>query len=132
MIVTQRQHDLDNSSRFERLMQQGYAAQDAHNSRRAHRFWREAAMLNPTSEAVWQALLSVLEDEHDRPDADDARLRSNRRRRHAGRQRQCRRIRQDGDDRPTHWLNPLRAQSRTLGRKQKAPHPLSDAGPFWC
>ncbi|MGB1285407.1 MAG: tetratricopeptide repeat protein [Aggregatilineales bacterium] len=64
--MTQRQPNLDDSSRFARLMQQGQAAQNANNPRRAHRFWREAAMLNPTSEAVWQALLTVLDNEHDR------------------------------------------------------------------
>jgi hypothetical protein len=46
-----------------RLGQIFYAQGD---QRRAHRYWRRAAMLNPYSEAVWVALLSVLKDEADR------------------------------------------------------------------
>lgn len=56
----------ESAARYARLMRQGQVAQANGQMQRAHRFWREAAMINPVSEQVWLALLSVVETEADR------------------------------------------------------------------
>ena len=61
-------HHTENNApaRYTRLMREGHLALSGGHPRRAHRFWREAAMLHPVSEQVWLALLTVVDNEADR------------------------------------------------------------------
>ncbi len=50
---------------FDQLMRHGRAAFERGDRQLAHNLWREAALLDPYSEAVWVALLEVLETKQD-------------------------------------------------------------------
>lgn len=51
---------------FNRLMRLGHAARAEGMPQQAHTVWRQAAMLQPDNEQVWQALLQVIEKDEDR------------------------------------------------------------------
>lgn len=48
------------------LLQQGYIAYNNWEIDRARLLWRKAAVVNPASEEIWQALYNVTQDEEDR------------------------------------------------------------------
>lgn len=48
------------------LLQQGYVAYNNWEIRKARLYWRKAATYDPGNEAIWVALLNVLQDEEDR------------------------------------------------------------------
>jgi hypothetical protein len=50
---------------FNRLMRLGYVARAEGHHRKAHSVWRQAAMLRPDDEQVWQALLEVIDNDED-------------------------------------------------------------------
>lgn len=66
MVSTPPTQDMDRIAQFQRLMRLGHVTYAEGNRRQAHRFWRRAAMLNPTDEQVWLALLNVLDNDEDR------------------------------------------------------------------
>lgn len=66
MVASLPSTENDRAARFARLMRLGQVSFAEGNRRQAHRFWRRAAMINPTDEQVWVALLNVLEDPEDR------------------------------------------------------------------
>ena len=51
---------------FTELLQEGKAAYEAGNRRRAHVIWRRAAVISPHDEQVWLALFSVVDNDVDR------------------------------------------------------------------
>lgn len=55
----------DDPTTFATLMRVGNIAYTEGHHRRAHRYWQRAAMLRPHDEAVWLALLQVVETEAD-------------------------------------------------------------------
>jgi len=59
-------HDTRNPMTFARLMRLGQVAHAQGDSRTAHEYWRQAAMLEPDNEQVWTALMWVLDDDEDR------------------------------------------------------------------
>lgn len=58
--------DPQNQTRFDALMTAGEEAFAKGQLRTAHDLWRQAAALNPYAEAVWLALLRVIEEDEDR------------------------------------------------------------------
>ncbi len=57
--------DNSKSSQFQSLMARGQAALSEGDERAAHDAWRAAAMLDPTDESVWLALLAVVDNPED-------------------------------------------------------------------
>lgn len=51
---------------FERFMRLGQVAHSQGDIKAAHQYWREAAILEPTNEQVWTALMWVIDDDEDR------------------------------------------------------------------
>ena len=51
---------------FPRLMRLGQIAHSQGDLKQAHDYWRKAAVLEPTNEEVWTALMWVLESDEDR------------------------------------------------------------------
>ena len=64
--MTQTQSNLQNPVTFQRLMRLGRVAYSEGDYKQAHDYWQQAAMAQPASEEVWEALLRVLTSEADR------------------------------------------------------------------
>ena len=64
--MTQARHNTQNPIAFKRLMRLGRVAYTEGDYKQAHDFWQQAAMIQPDSEEVWEALLRVLTNEDDR------------------------------------------------------------------
>jgi tetratricopeptide (TPR) repeat protein len=66
MAMAQRTQTSSSRKTFNRLMRLGHAARAEGLYQEAHTVWRQAAMLQPDNEQVWQALLQVIENDEDR------------------------------------------------------------------
>lgn len=51
---------------FDRLMRLGQVAHAQGDEKTAHDYWQQAAMLEPTNEQVWTALMWVIDNDEDR------------------------------------------------------------------
>lgn len=58
--------DRDRTEPFARMMRLGQACYVQGARKQAHRYWRRAALIDPGNEAVWMALLNVVETDEDR------------------------------------------------------------------
>jgi len=56
----------DSPEAFARLMRLGHVSKAQGDARLAHKYWRDAAALQPERVEVWKALLEILEDDDDR------------------------------------------------------------------
>lgn len=56
----------DRHDSFARMMRLGQACYVQGARKQAHRYWRRAALINPTQEQVWVSLLQVVETPDDR------------------------------------------------------------------
>ncbi len=56
----------DNPEAFARLMRLGHVSKAQGDTRLAHEYWRDAALLQPERVEVWKALLEILDDDDDR------------------------------------------------------------------
>src|SRR6187549_910565 len=66
MTMSQSRSETQNPVSFARLMRLGQVAHAQGDSRGAHEFWRQAAMLEPDNEQVWTALMWVVDGDEDR------------------------------------------------------------------
>jgi hypothetical protein len=64
--MSQIRSETQNPVSFARLMRLGQVAHAQGDSKGAHEFWRQAAMLEPDNEQVWTALMWVVEGDEDR------------------------------------------------------------------
>jgi hypothetical protein len=64
--MSQTRSEIQNPVSFARLMRLGQVAHAQGDSRAAHDYWRQAAMIEPDNEQVWTALMWVLDGEEDR------------------------------------------------------------------
>lgn len=64
--MTQTQRRRSNPVAFKRLMRLGNVSLTEGDYKQAHEYWKQAAMMQPDSEEVWQALLRVLNTPDDR------------------------------------------------------------------
>jgi hypothetical protein len=64
--MSQLRSETQNPVSFTRLMRLGQVAHAQGDSRGAHEFWRQAAMLEPDNEQVWTALMWVVDGDEDR------------------------------------------------------------------
>lgn len=64
--MTQTRRTLQNPVTFQRLIRLGRVAYSEGDYKQAHDYWQQAAMVQPDSEEVWEALLRVLTSEDDR------------------------------------------------------------------
>jgi tetratricopeptide (TPR) repeat protein len=64
--MTETQRNIQNPVAFQRLMRLGRVSYAEGDYKQAHDSWQEAAMLQPDSEEVWEALLRVLTAAEDR------------------------------------------------------------------
>jgi hypothetical protein len=65
-VMTQTKRTLENPITFQRLMRLGRVAYAEGDLKQAHDYWQQAAVIQPDSEEVWEALLRVLTREDDR------------------------------------------------------------------
>jgi hypothetical protein len=64
--MSQTRSEIQNPVSFARLMRLGQVAHAQGDSRAAHDYWRQAAMIEPDNEQVWTALMWVLDGEEDK------------------------------------------------------------------
>jgi hypothetical protein len=64
--MSQTRSEIQNPVSFARLMRLGQVAHAQGDSRAAHDYWRQAAMIEPDNEQVWTALMWVLDGEDDK------------------------------------------------------------------
>jgi hypothetical protein len=64
--MTQTQQRRSNPVAFKRLMRLGNVSLTEGDYKQAHEYWKQAAMMQPDNEEVWQALLRVLNTPDDR------------------------------------------------------------------
>jgi hypothetical protein len=64
--MSQTRSDIQNPVSFARLMRLGQVAHAQGDSRAAHDYWRQAAMIEPDNEQVWTALMWVLDVDDDK------------------------------------------------------------------
>jgi tetratricopeptide (TPR) repeat protein len=65
-MVQTRFNKQQNPMTFDRLMHLGQIFHSQGNSKQAHEYWQQAAVLEPDNEQVWTALMWVLETDEDR------------------------------------------------------------------
>jgi len=56
----------DQTEPFARMMRLGQACYVQGARKQAHRYWRRAALIDPSNESVWVSLLNVVETQEDR------------------------------------------------------------------
>ena len=64
--MSQTRTETQNPVSFARLMRLGQVAHAQGDSKAAHDYWRQAAMIEPDNEQVWTALMWVLDGDEDR------------------------------------------------------------------
>lgn len=65
-VMTQATSDESYAEKAQGLLQQGSIAYNNWDLKRARLLWRKAAVTDPSNEAIWLALLEVLQDDEDR------------------------------------------------------------------